>query len=79
MKLPTIALAIAFALPTTFAFAEGTLNYSTFAARPNVRGATLTRPVAIMPRNIFGNTLAPIIHDPSGSTLTPWAMSRGGR
>jgi hypothetical protein len=35
MKLTTIALAIAFALPATFAFAEGTLNYSTFAARPH--------------------------------------------
>jgi len=79
MKLTTIALAIAFALPTTFAFAEGTLNYSTFAARPIVRGATLTRPIATMPRNIFGSSLAPIIHDPSGSTFTPWAMSRGGR
>jgi hypothetical protein len=79
MKLTTIALAIAFALPTTVAFAEGTLNYSTFAARPIVRGVTLTRPVATMPRDNFGNTLAPIMHDPSGSTLTPWAMSRGGR
>jgi hypothetical protein len=79
MKLATIALAIAFALPTKFAFAEGTLNYSTFAARPIVRGATLTRPIATMSRNSFGTTLAPIIHDPSGSTLTPWAMSRGAR
>jgi hypothetical protein len=79
MKLTTIALAIAFAFPTTFAFAEGTLNDSTFAARPIVRGVTLTRPVAAMPRDNFGNTLAPIIHDPSGSTLAPWAMSRGGR
>ena len=79
MKLATIALAVAFALPTTFAMAEGTLNYSTFAARPVVRGVTLTCPIATMPRNIFGSTLAPIIHDPSGSTLAPWAMSRGGR
>jgi hypothetical protein len=46
MKLATIALATAFALQTTFAFAEGTLNYSTFAARPIVRGVTLTRPIA---------------------------------
>jgi hypothetical protein len=61
MKLTTIALAIAFALPTTFAFAEGTLNYSTFAARPIVRGVTLTRPVATMPRDNFENTLAPIV------------------
>jgi hypothetical protein len=46
MKLATIVLAIAFAIPTTFAVAEGTLNYSTFAARPIVRGVTLTRPIA---------------------------------
>ena len=78
MKLATIALAVAFDLPTTFAIAEGSLNYSTPAARPVVRGVTLTRPVAIRPRNISGNTLAPIMHDPSGSTLTPSAMSRGG-
>jgi hypothetical protein len=76
MKLATIALAVAFALPTTLAIAEGSLNYSTPAARPVVRGVTLTRPVAIRPRNISGNTLAPIImHDPSGSTLTPSAMA----
>jgi hypothetical protein len=37
MKLATIALAVAFALPTTFAIAEGSLNYSTPAARPVVR------------------------------------------
>jgi hypothetical protein len=75
MKLATIALAVAFALPTTFAIAEGSLNYSTPAARPVVRGVTLTRPVAIRPRNISGNTLAPIMDDPSGSTLTPSAMA----
>jgi hypothetical protein len=78
MKLATIALAVAFDLPTIFAIAEGSLNYSTPAARPVIRGVTLTRPVAIRPRNISGNTLAPIMHDPSGSTLTPSAMSRGG-
>ena len=78
MKLATIALAVAFDLPTIFAIAEGSLNYSTPAARPVIRGVTLTRPVAIRPRNISGNTLAPIMHDPSGSTLTPSAKSRGG-
>jgi hypothetical protein len=75
MKLATIALAVAFALPTTFAIAEGSLNYSTPAARPVVRGVTLTRPVAIRPRNISGDTLAPIMHDLSGSTLSPSAMA----
>ncbi len=69
MKLATIALAIAFALPTTVAFAEGTLNYSTLAARPIVRGVTRTRTVATMPRDNFGNTLAPITHDPGGINI----------
>jgi hypothetical protein len=78
MKLTTIALAIAFALPSTFAFAEGSLNYSAPVARPAVSGVTVTRPVATRPRNLSGNTLAPIAHDPSGSTLTPSAMNRGG-
>jgi hypothetical protein len=78
MKLTTIALAIALALPSTFAFAEGSMNYSAPVARPVARGVTVTRPVATKPRNLSGNTLAPIAHDPSGSTLTPSAMSRGG-
>jgi hypothetical protein len=78
MKLATIALAVAFALPTTFAVAEGTLNYRTPAAIPVVRGITLTRPVAIKPPDLSGIQLAPIRHDPSASTLSPWAMSRGG-
>jgi hypothetical protein len=78
MKLTTIALAIAFALPSTFAFAEGSLNNSAPVARPVVRGVTVTRPIATRPRNLSGNTLAPIAHDPSGSTLTPSAMNRGG-
>jgi hypothetical protein len=78
MKHTTIALAIAFALPSTFASAEGSMNYSTPVARPVVRGVTVTRPIATRTRNLSGNTLAPIAHDPSGSTLTPSAMNRGG-
>jgi hypothetical protein len=80
MKPATIALAVAFALPTTFAIAEGSLNYSTPAARPVVRGVTIgtASPIATKPPNISGNTLAPVMHDPSGSTLTPSAMNRGG-
>jgi hypothetical protein len=79
MKLTTSALAIAFALPTTFAFA-GPMNSGEPVARPVVRGVTVgaPRPIATKPPNISGNTLAPIMHDPSGSTLTPSAMSRGG-
>jgi hypothetical protein len=76
MKLATMALAIAFALPTTFALAEGPMNLG----EPVVRGVTIgaARPMAFRPRNVSGNTLAPIMRDPSGSTLTPSAMNRGG-
>jgi hypothetical protein len=79
MKLATIALAIAFALPTTFASAEGAMNLGDSVLRSS-RGVTAntTRPIATRPRNLSGNTLAPIMGDPSGSTLTPSAMSRGG-
>jgi hypothetical protein len=79
MKITTIALAIAFALPSTFAAAEGVMNLEdTVAHTP--RGVTIhaSGAIATRPRNMSGNTLAPIMHDPSGSTLTPSAMSRGG-
>jgi hypothetical protein len=80
MKLTTIALAIAFALPGTLAFAEGPMNLDEPAARPVVRGVTIGTAgrIATRPPNISGNTLAPIAHDPSGSTLTPSAMNRRG-
>jgi hypothetical protein len=83
MKATTIALAIAFALPatfvSTFATAEGVMNLGDSFTRPS-RGVTVNAPSPIVtrPRNLSGNTLAPIMHDPSGSTLTPSAMSRGG-
>jgi hypothetical protein len=79
MKLSTIVLAIAFALPTTFANAEGAMNLADSVPRP-FRGVTMNAagPIATKARNLSGNTLAPIAHDPSGSTLTPSAMSRGG-
>jgi hypothetical protein len=79
MKLATIALAIAFALPTTFAIAEGAMNLGDSVPRA-FSGVTVgaAGPIATKPRNLSGNTLAPIMHDPSGSTLTPSAMSRGG-
>ena len=41
MKLTTMALAIAFALPTTFALAEGPMNLAEPVARPVVRGVTV--------------------------------------
>jgi hypothetical protein len=76
MKLATIALAVAFALPTTFALARP-INLGSQVTRP-FTNAPVTRPMATKPRNLSGNALAPIAHDPSGSTLTPSAMSRGG-
>jgi hypothetical protein len=79
MKLATIALAIALALPGGFAFAKGTLNYSDPVARPVVRGVTVQGPAAIRPRDIFStNSLAPPMRDPRGSTSAPSTISRGG-
>src|SRR5271154_554624 len=79
MKLTTITLAIAFALPATFAFAQGPMNLGGSAPH-SFRGVTVgtAGAIATSPPNFSGNTLAPIMHDPSGSTLTPSAMSRGG-
>jgi hypothetical protein len=81
MKLTTIALAIAFTLPSTFALARGGMGRGGMSI-----GSHVTRPFAVgaagriatRPRNFSGNTLAPIANDPSGSTLTPSAMNRGG-
>ncbi len=81
MKLTTIALALAFALPSTLALAEGPMNLGSsvgsYASRP-FKDVTVARPLVTRPPNFSGNTLAPIMHDPSGSTLTPSAMNRGG-
>ena len=78
MKLTTIALAIAFALPSTFAFARGGISVGSQAARPysGFTAGSAGR-IATMPRNFSGNTLAPVMHDPSGSTLAPAATNRG--
>jgi hypothetical protein len=79
MNLTIIGLAIALALPSTFAFAEGTLNYSTPVVRPIVRGVTVLGPMASRPRKIYPrNSLAPPMRDPSGSTLATSNISRGG-
>ena len=79
MKPTTIALAIAFTIPSTFALARGGMSVGSHVARP-FGGAVVGTAgrVATRPRNLSGNTLAPIMHDPSGSTLTSSAMSRGG-
>jgi hypothetical protein len=86
MKLTTIALAIAFALPATFAVAASGMNFGNPSLSSPYSGVTVGRGVttgatsriATRPPNFSGNTLAPIMHDPSGSTLTPAAVNRGG-
>jgi hypothetical protein len=78
MKPKTIALAIALVLPSTFALARG-ISVGSHVTR--LFGGTAVGAagrIATKPRNVSGNTLAPIAHDPSGSTLTPSAMNRGG-
>jgi hypothetical protein len=76
MKLATAALLIAFAVPSTFAFAQGGMQLGSQVTRPFVP-PTGGR-IATRARNISGNTLLPIAHDPSGSTLTGSAMRRTG-
>jgi hypothetical protein len=81
MKLTTIALAIAFALPSTFALARGGMSVGSHVGshvtRPFSTGGAAGR-IANRPRNVTGNTLAPIAHDPSGSTVTGSATNRTG-
>ena len=79
MKLTTLALAIAFTLPSTFALARGGMSIGSHVTRPFARPTVgVAGRIATRPRNISGNTLGPIAHDPSGSTLTGSAMNRGG-
>ncbi len=75
MKVTTIALAIAFALPSTYALARGGMHIGSEVTRPFANPVGMGR-IAREPRNISGNALAPIANDPSGSTLTGSAMSR---
>ena len=81
MKLATIALAIAFALPSSFALARGGMSVGSHVgshvSRPFSTGGAAGR-IANKPRNATGNTLAPIAHDPSGSTVTGSATNRTG-
>jgi hypothetical protein len=76
-KLTTIALAIAFALPSTFALARGGMSMGSHVGR-SFEGTGAAGRIANKPRNVSGNTLGPIAHDPSGSTITGPAMNRGG-
>jgi hypothetical protein len=79
MKLATIALAIAFALPSTFALARGGMRMSMGShVSHSFEGTGAAGRIANKPRNVSGNTLGPIAHDPSGSTITGAAMNRGG-
>jgi hypothetical protein len=77
MKITTIALAIAFTVPSTFALARGGMHIGSHVTRPFVSSVGTGR-IANRPRNVTGNTLAPIAHDPSGSTISGSAMNRTG-
>ena len=77
MKITTIALAIAFTVPSTFALARGGMHIGSHVTRPSVSSVGTGR-IANRPRNVTGNTLAPIAHDPSGSTISGSAMNRTG-
>lgn len=79
MRLATIVLALALALPSSFAFARGGMRMSMGNhVSHSFNGTGAAARIANKPRNISGNTLGPIAHDPSGSTMTGAAMNRGG-
>ena len=78
MKITTIALAIAFALPSTFALARGGVSVGSHVTRPFSSPVGAASRIANRPANVSGNSLGIIAHNPSGSTLTPSAMNRGG-
>src|SRR5258708_25910318 len=82
MKFTTIALAVALTVPSSFALARGGMHgggmhIGSHVTRPFANPVGTGR-VANRPRNATGNTLAPIAHDPSGSTLTGSATNRTG-
>jgi hypothetical protein len=77
MKITTIALAIAFTVPSTFALARGGMHIGSHVTRPFASSVGTGR-IANRPRNVTGNSLAPIAHDPSGSTISGSAMNRTG-
>jgi hypothetical protein len=77
MKYTTIALAIAFTVPSTLALARGGMHIGSSVSRPFSSPVGSGR-IANRPRNATGNTFAPIAHDPSGSTFTGSAMNRTG-
>ena len=75
MKLTTIVLALAFALPSSFALARGGMHIGSHVTRPFASPGGMGR-IAREPRNISGNAFSPIAHDPSGSTITGSAVNR---
>jgi hypothetical protein len=75
MKYTTIALAIAFTIPSTFALARGGMHIGSHVTRPFTSPVGTGR-IANRPRNTTGNALAPIAHDPSGSTISGSAINR---
>ncbi len=75
MKVTTIALAVAFALPGIYALARGGMHIGTEATHLFTSPVGTGR-IAREPRNVSGNAFAPIANDPSGSTLTGSAMNR---
>ena len=76
MKVTTIALVIVFALPSTFALARGGMHGGSHVS--SFGGIGAAGRIANRPRNVTGNTFAPIAHDPSGSTISGSAMNRTG-
>jgi hypothetical protein len=77
MKLTTIALAVAFTVPSTLALAQNGVYTGSHVTRPFALPAGGAR-IPTRSANISGNTLLPVAHDPSGSTLTGSAVNRTG-
>jgi hypothetical protein len=78
MKLTTIALQL-YSRSQVRSHAKGPMNLGSPVVQPyKCTTVGAVGRIATRPWNISGNTLAPIANDPSGSTLTPSAMSRRG-
>jgi hypothetical protein len=69
MKLTTIALAIAFALPSSFALARGGMHIGVSSTHLFASPVGTGR-IANQSRNISGNTFAPIANDVTTLEMT---------
>ncbi|QIG96411.1 hypothetical protein [Bradyrhizobium sp. 6(2017)] len=78
MKLTTIGLAMALTLPSKFALAEGTLNYSLPVVRPVVRGVAVLGHGRSRPRISSPGIRSRLMRDPRGVTLAPSTIGRSG-